>query len=61
MVDEKLKACPFCGGKAGLYEDFTGMWLVQCDSCGVRTLFVRSPKKAIANWERRKSDATERK
>ena len=53
-VSLNLLHCPFCGGRAGLYEDYTGHWIVQCDSCGASTLKTNSRKSAILNWNRRK-------
>ena len=54
-ISRDLLHCPFCGGKASLYEDYTGYWLVQCDSCGISTLKTKSRKSAILNWNRRKA------
>lgn len=33
-----------------VYEDYTGHWLVQCDSCGASILKTNSRKSAILNW-----------
>lgn len=48
-----IKRCPFCGGKAGLYEDYSNWWLVQCNSCGASTLKKKYGKEAISDWNRR--------
>ena len=29
---KELKPCPFCGGRAWLYQDYMGFWHVQCDN-----------------------------
>lgn len=38
-IESQLKPCPFCGGKAGLDEIYTGRFdkhlLVYCDNCRV--------------------------
>lgn len=54
-VSLNLLPCPFCGGEAGLYEDYTGYWLVQCDYCGISTLRKGSRKSVILDWNRRKA------
>ena len=60
MTDEKLMKdeynilpCPFCGGGVYVYEDYTGHWLVQCDSCGASIFKTNSRRSAILNWNRR--------
>ena len=54
-ISRDLLPCPFCGGKASLYEDYTGHWLVQCDSCGISTLKKGSIEAVILDWNRRKA------
>ena len=49
--------CPFCGGRAGLYEDYMGWWFVQCNKCGVTTLKWPHVEDAISSWDRRYEDA----
>lgn len=49
----EIERCPFCGGEASIYNDYTGMWLVQCDDCGISTLHVKTVAEAIAVWNRR--------
>ena len=35
-MNEKLKPCPFCGGKANVgLDDFNNKYLVMCGECGV--------------------------
>lgn len=52
----KIKSCPFCGNKANIYQDMSGAYLVQCDSCGVSTLHCYCTKEdAINVWNKRSS------
>ena len=51
-VEEQLKPCPFCGGKAegpNLYDGYA----VSCADCGCRGEEVVYLEKAIAVWNRR--------
>lgn len=56
--EEQLKPCPFCGGKARLYNRF-GWWYVACgtmrDKCKVdcSTIQFDSPDKAVEVWNKR--------
>lgn len=54
MTDEKLKPCPFCGGKATI----NGITLVyiKCTKCGVETVGYREEDEAIEAWNRRVND-----
>ena len=47
-----LLPCPYCGGKAGLYQDYTSSWCVQCDKCGATTL-KGDKEDVIKKWNRR--------
>ena len=58
---DKLKPCPFCGGKASLVtahnKDLT--WLryhVKCDGCLTTTDNYKKAEHAIEAWNRRASD-----
>lgn len=35
MSKTELKPCPFCGGKAEVFKDDYGKYLVTCNECGV--------------------------
>lgn len=50
---EKLKPCPFCGGKAQVYQDYTSHYLVQCTKCGITTLHYGDTQSPKDVWNRR--------
>ena len=50
---KSIKKCPFCGGKAGLYQDYMGFWHVQCDNCGIGTTKNDIKELAVKSWNRR--------
>ena len=56
-MNEELKPCPFCGGRAALaFEDvdYVGhMHAVQCNKCGVITEYYENSTMAIEHWNRR--------
>lgn len=52
----KLKPCPFCGGKAGIYPDYLGYYMVQCNKCGIRTERKCEESEVINDWNRRTND-----
>ena len=56
MSEIKLKPCPFCGGKADLYLDGRGLYVVQCDYCGNRTICCQTKEGAVGAWNRRKDE-----
>ena len=72
-MNEKLKPCPFCGGKANVgLDDFNNEYLVMCGECGVMmgisleigveiingwTAEIESAELAIENWNRRAENA----
>ena len=45
---EDIKPCPFCGCRAGVYQAYDGLWCVQCDGCGMTTLY--GDKEAVIRW-----------
>lgn len=51
---EKIKPCPFCGGKAKLNQAYDGHYCVTCELCGVRTLYSDKKHIPIMFWNRRK-------
>ena len=54
MIKVKLKPCPFCGGKAGVWQ--TGgaeMYYVNCKKCRVTTDYLPSMEQAIEAWNKR--------
>lgn len=52
--EEKLKPCPFCGGKAVTNIDETGKYKVFCTSCIAKTDTYTNVTYAIQAWNRRK-------
>ena len=53
-MSEKLKPCPFCGGKAEIFEG-NGFW-VGCENSCVETAAYKFRDDAIEVWNRRKND-----
>ena len=59
MMKDKLKPCPFCGGKADLvnYGLTSRLKIVQCLDCGARTRVfdpeVKRGESACDAWNRR--------
>ena len=60
MKMNKLKPCPFCGGKASICIDeenmekgFAHKWYIVCDSCATCSGMAVSEKKAVEAWNRR--------
>ena len=52
---EKLKPCPFCGGKNIRVWNTRTHW-VSCDDCLVSTSCVPTEKEAVERWNRRVND-----
>lgn len=55
MSEEKLKPCPFCGGKAYANEtDWKGWWhgWVICEKCGAK-IEKQTKDEAIEAWNKR--------
>ena len=53
---DKLKPCPFCGGKdtGTLTTSYDGYWYaVFCENCMAQTRKCRQEKDAIEAWNRR--------
>ena len=61
MEMEKLKPCPFCGGKAEMlineYEDSRKEYLVACTECdGMVERWRKTEEEAVEQWNRRVND-----
>lgn len=52
-MNEKLKPCPFCGGKAKLYGRNVGMYWHMCRKCGASTKQSPTEFDAIIAWNKR--------
>ena len=48
-MTEKLKPCPFCGGKA-IFEENTGTFFIHCESCCAFTPDFNTKEQAIKAW-----------
>ena len=61
MAETELKPCPFCGGKAVLSHDHTGLGssYIRCEKCGIESIrFIKSfeiasDDRAVEFWNRR--------
>lgn len=56
-MENELKPCPFCGGKAYVARDFEisswTVFFVRCICCLVRTNLFLTKSEAISAWNRR--------
>ena len=48
-MTEELKPCPFCGGKAFIDSEFSGVYC----NCGAELTFFESDKEAAEKWNTR--------
>ena len=53
-MESELKPCPFCGGRAKMYN--WGVWGVRCTDCGAGSDWDIEEHKAIEAWNRRVED-----
>ena len=51
-MNNKLKSCPFCGGKAILFESHTFAWTIECKDCEVG-IGHDDKETVIKIWNRR--------
>ena len=60
-MSEKLKPCPFCGGKATQRDNSLAGWMVFCDTAGCRVVTETAPfdtrDQAIEAWNNRAAEA----
>ena len=62
IIQDEMKPCPFCGGRAVLSPmpgTNKNWWRVQCSSCGGTTWPLVEPKDAMSLWNRRPSGGQE--
>ena len=55
-MSEELKACPYCGGKASVYEaEFEGetVFIAGCDECGISTPASKNAAVVAEVWNKR--------
>ena len=62
-MENKLRPCPFCGGKAECFKDKLGEWSVVCydeyndyDCCEVKTSTYPTHKTVVDVWNTRITD-----
>ncbi len=58
-IRKGLLPCPHCGGRAGLWQAYTGWWCVQCDKCGASTMKF-DKDEAVKRWNRRVGNDNQR-
>lgn len=59
MPEDKIKKCPFCGGKGTLCNTANertdpNCWYLQCQKCEIGTSRCYSAEEARNKWNRRK-------
>ena len=55
-MNEELKPCPFCGGRAELIDTTDGEFYVECRKCGISTRAYVRPETSKRRWDRRVND-----
>lgn len=60
MTEQKLKPCPFCGGKAKVWEDLfiRFSWTTYCVKCGA-SVREGTKEKVIEAWNKRVGEVAE--
>ena len=62
QYSEHLKPCPFCRGKAGIWDGILkGGYITMCEKCGCMTPEEQTPQAALAKWNRRKKIHSKKK
>ena len=54
-AEQDLLPCPFCGGEASIFPNFTikVAFVVECDECKSASAYFKTAAEAIAAWNRR--------
>lgn len=55
-MDDKLKPCPFCGGRVKMINGMLGTIMFICEKCGADVMFFgveQDKDKAVKAWNRR--------
>lgn len=54
MTEPKLKPCPFCGGKAKVWEELfmRFAWKIYCVNCGA-SVRAETEKDVVEAWNKR--------
>ena len=58
-MTDKLKTCPFCGGKPKFAKSGAAAW-VFCSNCGATQDSCKTNKEAVDNWNARATDKVKR-
>ena len=53
MTEQKLKPCPFCGGKAETYPYYFNEWYIGCGECSCDLGVFDTKEEAIEAWNKR--------
>ena len=56
---DKLKPCPFCGGKARIekyVDNVETTWSVNCTDCDIGTVFESNKNDMVRKWNTRKGE-----
>lgn len=54
-MTDKLKTCPFCGGKPKFAKSGADAWVI-CSNCGATQDSCKTNKEAVDNWNARATD-----
>ena len=55
-MNDKLKPCPFCGGKAIIDGCDDTLWIVICKECNASIGYKETEQEAVEAWNTRKGE-----